>query len=292
MGILVSVVLPLALAFIMFTLGLGLTVEDFRRVLTRPKAFFTGAVSQILIVPFVALVLVVLFSPPAELAVGVMILAFCPGGVTSNIISKFANGDVALSVSLTAVVSLATILTVPFFVAWAVQHFMGAAAPPITITRLAVSVFLITTLPVALGVAIRHFASDFAQWILPWLSKISTVLFFIIVAAALASNWSTFIEFMAILGPISILLNLVLMVLGLCLAIALGLTSAEAKTISVETGIQNGTVGIALGAIIGAQAAQTDGFSAYSLPSAGYGVTMFLVTLPIVYLLRNRNPGG
>ena len=214
MGILVSVVLPLALAFIMFTLGLGLTIEDFRRVLLRPKAFFTGAVSQILIVPFVALVLVVLFSPPPELAVGVMILSFCPGGVTSNIISKYANCNVALSVSLTAVVSLATILTVPFLVAWAVQHFMGADAPPITITRLAVSVFLITTLPVALGVAIRHFASEFAQWILPWLSKISTALFAIIVVAALASNWSIFIEFMAILGPISILLNLVLMLLG------------------------------------------------------------------------------
>ena len=288
MGILVSVVLPLALAFIMFTLGLGLTVEDFRRVLVRPKAFLTGATSQILIVPFVALVLVVLFSPPAELAVGIMILSFCPGGVTSNIISKFARGDVALSVSLTAVVSLATILTVPFLVAWAVQHFMGSAAPPVTITRLAVSVFLITTLPVALGVAIRHFASDFAQWILPWLSNISTALFAIIVVAALAGNWSIFIENLAVLGPVLIVLNLVLIVLGLCLAIALGLTAGEVKTIAVETGIQNGTVGIALGAIIGAQA---DGFSAYALPSAVYGITMFVVTLPIVYWLRNRQPG-
>ena len=288
MGILVSVVLPLALAFIMFTLGLGLTIDDFRRVLVRPKAFFTGAVSQILIVPFVALVLVVLFSPPPELAVGVMILSFCPGGVTSNIISKFANGDVALSVSLTAVVSLATILTVPFLVAWSVQHFMGADAPPITITRLAVSLFLITTLPVTLGVAIRHFAADFAQWILPWLSNIATALFVIIVIAALAGNWGVFIDNLALLGPVLIVLNLVLIVLGICLAVALGLTVAEAKTIAVETGIQNGTVGIALGAIIGAQA---EGFSAYALPSAVYGITMFVVTLPIVFWLRNLRLG-
>ncbi|MEP1207441.1 MAG: bile acid:sodium symporter family protein [Rhizobiaceae bacterium] len=289
MGILVSVVLPLALAFIMFSLGLGLTVADFQRVALRPKAFFTGAVSQMLIVPFIALVLIVVFSPPAELAVGIMILSFCPGGVTSNIISKFARGDVALSVSLTAVISLVTILTVPFLVALSIQMLMGSDAPNITITSLAFSVFLITTLPVAIGVAIRHYATDFAMRYLPWASNISTALFGIIVVAALASNWSLFVENLAVLGPILVVLNILLIILGISLAVAVGLSPGEVKTIAVETGIQNGTLGIALGAIVGAQAT---GFSAYALPSAVYGITMLLVTVPIVMWLRSKQPGG
>lgn len=285
MGILVSVVLPLALAFIMFSLGLSLTLDDFRRVLVRPLAFFTGAVSQILVVPFIALVLVVLFAPPAELAVGIMILSFCPGGVTSNIISRLARGDVALSVSLTAVVSLATILTVPFFVAWSVNYFMGSDAPPITITSLAISVFLITTLPVAIGVAVRHFATGFADKSEPILSKIATALFVIIVVAALATNWAVFVENVVILGPVLILMNVILLILGICLAVIVGLSWEEVKTIAVETGVQNSTVGITLGAIIGAEAA---GFSAFALPSAVYGITMYLVTLPVVMWLRTR----
>ena len=188
MGILISVVLPLALAFIMFSLGLSLTLDDFKRVLVRPLAFCAGAISQMALVPFIALVLVVLFQPPPELAVGIMILSFCPGGVTSNIISQLARGDVALSVTLTAVVSLASILTVPLLVAWSVAYFMGAEAPPITITRLAISVFLITTLPVAIGVLTRHFATGFADRAEPILSKIATALFVIIVVMSWGLN--------------------------------------------------------------------------------------------------------
>jgi BASS family bile acid:Na+ symporter len=205
--------------------------------------------------------------------------------VTSNIISQLARGDVALSVSLTAVVSLATILTVPFFVAWSVNYFMGADAPPITITSLAISVFLITTLPVAIGVALRHFASGFADKAEPILSKAAMVLFIVIVVAALATNWGVFIENVVILGPVLILLNIILLILGVCLAVAVGLSWEEVKTIAVETGVQNSTVGITLGAIIGAEAA---GFSAYALPSAVYGITMYLVTLPVVMWLRTR----
>ena len=285
MGILITVVLPLALAFIMFTLGLGLTVADFRRVLVRPLAFFTGAISQMAIVPFVTLVLVVLFKPPPELAVGIMILSFCPGGVTSNIISQFARGDVALSVSLTAVVSLASILTVPLLVAWSMNFLMGSDAPPISITKLALSVFLITTLPVALGVLVRHLATTTAQKLMPVLSKVATALFVIIVVAALASNWTTFIDNISVLGPILVLLNILLIILGISLAYGVGLTFEEVKTIAVETGVQNSTVGITLGAIVGAQAT---GFSAFALPAAVYGITMYLVTLPIVLWLRSR----
>ena len=285
MGILINVVLPLGLALIMFSLGLGLTFDDFARVGRRPKAFLTGAVGQIIIVPLIAFMLVGLFGLTLELAVGFMILSFCPGGVTSNMISKIAKGDVALSVSLTAVVSLLSMVTVPLLVAWSIIHFMGADAPPVTITKLAISMFLITTLPVLLGVALRHFAAGMAQKIEPSVSKLATVLFVIIVAAALASNWNLFVENLPVLGPALIVLNIVLMIVGGGLASLAGLNMAEVKTVAVETGIQNSTVGITLAAII---AAQATGFSAYALPAAVYGITMYFVTLPAVMWLRNR----
>ena len=285
MGILINVVLPLGLALIMFSLGLGLTFDDFARVGRRPKAFLTGAVGQIIIVPLIAFMLVGLFGLTLELAVGFMILSFCPGGVTSNMISKIAKGDVALSVSLTAVVSLLSMVTVPLLVAWSIIHFMGADAPPVTITKLAISMFLITTLPVLLGVALRHFAAGMAQKIEPSVSKLATVLFVIIVAAALASNWNLFVENLPVLGPALIVLNNVLMIVGGGLASLAGLNMAEVKTVAVETGIQNSTVGITLAAII---AAQATGFSAYALPAAVYGITMYFVTLPAVMWLRNR----
>ncbi len=285
MGILISVFLPLALAFIMFSLGLSLTVDDFKRVLVRPFAFLIGAINQMLLLPLVAFVLAVSFSLPPELAVGLMILSFCPGGVTSNIMAKLAKGDVALSVSLTAVISLASIITVPILVAWAVQRFMGADAPPVTITGLAVSMFLITTLPVVIGLTVRHFASEFANRTMPVLTKMATVLFVVIVVAALASNWSVFIDNLPVLAPALISLNILLLAIGFVVPRLLGLSSAEVKTIMVETGVQNSTVGITLGAIVGAQAA---GFSAYALPAAVYGITMYVVSLPIIMALRNR----
>ncbi|MEM8578804.1 MAG: bile acid:sodium symporter, partial [Pseudomonadota bacterium] len=198
-----------------------------------------------------------------------MILALCPGGVTSNIISRLARGDVALSVSLTAVISLLSILTVPVLTAWSVRHFMGAAAPEITVTSLSVAVFLITTVPVLLGVLIRHLAPGVAAAVDRPLSLLATVLFVIIVIAALAGNWQLFVDNVAVLGPALIALNAGLMLLGLALARAGGLSWPETKTVSVETGIQNATLGITLAALI---SGQSEGFSTYALPAAVYGI--------------------
>ena len=285
MGVLISVVLPLALAAIMLSLGLGLTVDDFKRVLVRPFAFCVGAANQLVLVPIIAFLIIIVFGISAELAVGIMILSFCPGGVTSNMISKLAKGDVALSVSLTAVISLVSMITVPILVAWSLSRFMGADAPPISITSLAISMFLITALPVLIGVLIRHFATGFANKVEPVFSKIATVLFVIIVIAALASNWNLFIENLLVLGPALIVLNVLLIVLGAVIAKICGLSLNEVKTIAIETGIQNSTVGITLGTIVAANAA---GFSAYSLPAAVYGITMYLVAAPAVAYFRGR----
>jgi len=286
MDILVNVVLPLSLAIIMFSLGIGLTIADFTRVLKAPRAFAAGALAQVIVLPAVAFGIVLMFNLPPALAAGVMLLAFCPGGVTSNVISKWARGDVALSVSLTAVISLLSLLTVPALTAWAVTHFMGENAPDISIASLTIAVFLITTVPVCLGVVVRRFATDFATRVEPLLSTLSSVLFIVIVLAAIAANWSLFTENLATLGPSLVALNIVLLGLGLALARIAQLNWQQTKTVAVETGIQNGTLGIALGTLI---ANQPDGFmSPLTLPSAIYGVTMYIVAAPFVAWFRSR----
>lgn len=293
MDFLVSVVLPLALAFIMLSLGLGLTLGDFRRVVERPRAFLAGALAQMVAVPLVALVLLMILPLPPMLAVGVMILSFCPGGVTSNLMSKLAGGDVALSVTLTGVVSILSILTVPLLVAWAVGAFMGADAPPVDVAGLAVTMFLITTLPVAVGVALRRLAPGFVLRIERVVARIAVVFFVVIVAAALAANWSLFVENLAVLGPILVLLNASLIALGILVGKALALDARSVRTVAVEAGVQNSTVGIALGAIVaagglaaGAAGGTESVFSGFSLPSAVYGITMYFVTLPAIAWLR------
>ncbi len=285
MEILINVILPLSLAIIMLSLGIGLTVDDFKRVFTRLHAFAIGAVAQVVLLPATAFVIAVAFGLRPEFAVGFMLLSFCPGGVTSNMITKLAKGDVALSVSLTAVISLVSMITVPLLTAWSVVHFLGDAAPEVNITSLAIAVFLITTLPVCLGLAIRHFAPGFAARIDRPLNIVATVLFIIIVVAALAGNWDTFVTNVAILGPALITLNLALLLLGLILGAATGLVWNERKTVSIETGIQNTTLGITLAALI---TGQTDGFSAIALPAAVYSITMYLCAAPFVAWYRTR----
>jgi BASS family bile acid:Na+ symporter len=281
---LVTVVLPLALAFIMLSLGFGLTLDDFRRVLVYPKAFAIGFLAQVAMVPIIAYLLLQVIQLPPELAVGVMILALCPGGVTSNLISKLARGDVALSVSLTGVVSLLSMVTVPFLVAFSVTSFMGAEAPPVNVTSLAISMALITTIPVLLGVIMRHFSPGLIMRIEPIVAKIAVVLFIIIVLAALATNWSLFIENLVTLSPILILLNILLIVLGMLIARLAGLNAQAVRTVAIEAGVQNSTVGIALGTIIAG--AGVTGFTAFTLPAAVYGITMYAVTLPFVLWFR------
>ncbi|MEL7131162.1 MAG: bile acid:sodium symporter family protein [Pseudomonadota bacterium] len=285
MDILVNVVLPLSLAIIMLSLGIGLTFADFGRVLRTPKAFAIGAVAQVLLLPAVTYVIVRAFDLPPVIAVGFMLLSFCPGGVTSNMIARLSQADVALSVSLTAVISLLSILTVPILAAWSVVHFMGDAAPDVSVAELAVSVFVIVTLPVLIGVLVRRYASGFAIRIEPFLSRLATFLFIIIVIAALAANWNIFIGNLGTLGPALVVLNVVLLLIGLVLARLAALPWDQSKTISVETGIQNATLGITLAALI---SGQTDGFSAMALPSGVYGILMYVVAAPFVVWFRSR----
>ena len=285
MDTLINVVLPLALAFIMLSLGIGLTFGDFGRVFKRLHAFGIGAGAQLVLIPLTTYIIVRLFGLPPEMGLGFMLLSFCPGGVTSNMITKLAKGDVALSVSLTAIISLLSIVTVPFLAAWAVVHFLGADGPDVSVTSLAVSMFLITTLPVLIGVTIRQIAPVFSQRAEPVFSTIASILFVVLIIAVLAGNWDTFIANLTTLGPALIVLIVTLMLVGLAVAKAAGLTWREVKTISLETGVQNATLGITLAAII---SGQTSGFSTMALPSAVYGILMYLVAAPFVVWYRKK----
>jgi BASS family bile acid:Na+ symporter len=287
MDSLITVFLPLALAIIMFSLGLGLTLDDFRRVFAAPKAFGIGAMSQIVILPIVAYAVAVLFGLSPELAVGLMILAFCPGGVTSNILTKFARGDLALSISLTGIISLVSVVTVPFLVAFAADHFMGVDAPPVNVTALAVSMFKITAVPVVLGMLLRHFAASLTATIEGFVENLALVLFIVVVVGALASNWTLFVSNLAVLGPAVVVLNVALLAIGLGLARTFALDGRQATAISIETGIQNATLGITVGSLIAEQAGALPPFS---LPSGVYGITMYLVSLPFVYWRRQSGP--
>jgi BASS family bile acid:Na+ symporter len=285
LDLLISVGLPISLAIIMLSLGIGLEIADFRRVISRRYPFAIGALCQVVLLPVVAFATVKLFGLPPEIAVGFMLLSFCPGGVTSNILSKLAKADVALSVSLTAVISLLSILTVPILAAWSISHFMGEDAPDVSISGLAIAMFLITTLPVAVGVSVRHFATAFAQRIDAPLSKLAAALFVLIVLAALAGNWRLFVDNLGIMGAGLISLNVALLLIGLGLARAANLSWNESKTISIETGIQNSTLGITLAALI---TGTESGFSPLALPSAVYGITMYAVAIPFLAWFRNR----
>lgn len=279
---LLEVGLPLSLAFIMFSLGFGLTFADFGRVLTMPRAVLTGVGLQVAAIPAVAYLLLQVMSLPPALAFGVMILSFCPGGVTSNILTKLGGGSVALSITLTALVSLLSVLTVPFLVGWAGQTFLKETAPEIDVMSIGLAMFAITAVPVLLGLLGRRFSGAKADAAERVISRAAIVLFVLIVAAAIATNWVLIVENITVLGPVLIALNVVLLILGVAVARLLGLSGAEGICISVEMGVQNATLGITVAGLV----AQVAGIPEYALPSALYGITMYLVTIPGLFVLR------
>ncbi len=276
----IDIILPLSLVFIMFSLGLSLTVNDFRNVARQPKVFAVGLINQMLLLPLVAFGLITLFGLSNEMAVGLMILACCPGGVTSNIITKMAKGDTALSISYTAVVSIVTVITLPVITGFSIHYFMGTNAPPINVLSLGLTMFLITAIPVAIGLFVHHKAQDFTTSFEPKASKISAILFVIIVIGALASEWDAFVNNVFVLGPSIITLIIVMLLVGYGTAHLFKMSEPQAVSVAIATGIQNATVGITVGNLI---LSGGDGLSVLSLPSGVYGILMYLVCLPIVF---------
>jgi BASS family bile acid:Na+ symporter len=282
----IDILLPLSLVFIMFTLGIGLTIEDFKNVLREPKAFGVGIINQMIILPIVTFFIVSLIILPNEMAVGMMILACCPGGVTSNIITKLAKGDTALSISYTAVASIATVVTLPLIVGFSMQYFMGSNAPTINILSLGLTMFLITSVPVCIGLYINTKYYNIIHVYIPIANKVSTILFIIIITGALASEWDTFMNNLYTLGPAIIALIIIMLFIGYNSAQWFSMSKKKAVTIAIESSIQNATVGITIGNLIFNQGT---GLSILSLPSGVYGILMYLVCLPFVFWFIKRN---
>ncbi|MEL6423905.1 MAG: bile acid:sodium symporter [Pseudomonadota bacterium] len=285
MNILLTVGLPVSLAIIMLSLGLGLRVEDFTRIVKVPKAFAIGAILQVVVLPVLAFIVLLAVSLPPALAFGFMLLAFCPGGVTSNILTRLAGGTLALSITLTAVVSLLSVLTVPILVSWSATYFMGLDAPDVNTTSLGISMFLIAAVPVGIGVALNHLAPRVAAAIEPIFAKLAVVLFVVIVVAALASNWTLFITNLPTLGPLLIGFNIAMLAIGYGGAVLAGLSVKDGVAIALEAGQQNSTVGIAIAGIIAGASATIPEFA---IPAGVYGLTMYAVALPFVWWSRRK----
>jgi len=281
----IDIFLPLSLLFIMFTLGLDLTIQDFKNIILTPKAFTIGIINQLVVLPAIAFLIIVTINISSEIAVGIMILACCPGGVTSNMITKLFGGDSALSISYTAIVSIVTVITLPFIVGYSTIYFMGENAPYINILSLGITMFFITVIPVCLGLYINMKHKSIANKFYPFANRISTFLFIVIVIGALASEWNTFINNLSLMGPAIIVLILIMLFVGYNSAKLFGINDKQAITIAIESGIQNATVGITIGNLI---LPSSSGLSIFSLPSGVYGILMYLVCLPFMFWFLNK----
>lgn len=282
MGIVTDIVLPLALAFIMFALGLGLTFADFARVARQPRDFLIGAASQLVLLPAVAWLLVSLWSLPPELALGVMIIAAAPGGVTSNILTALARGDVALSISLTAVISLVCVVTIPLIVIFAHDRLMGGATTgDISVARTAISVFAIVTVPVTIGLLVRHFADSVARRFEPAARHISTGLFIVVLAGAIYQERGNIVTYFAQAGLVTLSLNITMMILAYGIARLFASGPRQRTAIFIECGLQNGTLAIAVAALL-------FGGGLVAVPAATYSLIMFATALVFVAIARRR----
>ena len=279
----VTKIAPIALALIMLTLGLGLTTSDFTRVIKRPKDFLAGLICQVILLPIIAFVLIKILNVQPALALGVMIIAAAPGGVTSNILTKFANGDVALSVSLTAIISLLSILTVPFIVIKSADLLdINYLSKEISMSGISIKMFLVVTLPVVIGMLIRKFAQEFIIKKTALIEKISLTLFMIVFISIWLEEWDNIIMYISRAGVITLILNVTMMVLGFYVAKISASGIEQRKCISLECGLQNGTLAVFV-------STQIFDDIIYLIPTASYALIMFVTSIIFVLLLKKIN---
>tara|TARA_B100000287_G_scaffold273682_1_gene257743 strand:- start:42 stop:890 length:849 start_codon:yes stop_codon:yes gene_type:complete len=279
----VTKIAPIALALIMLTLGLGLTFKDFTRVFTQPKDFILGVICQLIILPIVAFILIKIFKTPLELALGVMIIAAAPGGVTSNVLTRFANGDVALSVSLTAIISLVSIISVPFIVFKSADILqVDYLSREISMIGISIKMFLVVTLPVIIGMIIRKFATIFISSNEKIIQRTSLLLFVIVFLAIWIEEWENITSYLKQAGVITLALNIVMMIIGYFMAKIFATGIEQRKCISLECGLQNGTLAVFV-------ASQIFNDIVYLVPTAAYALIMFVSSIFFVLFLKNKN---
>tara|TARA_B100000945_G_scaffold25927_1_gene18080 strand:- start:135 stop:983 length:849 start_codon:yes stop_codon:yes gene_type:complete len=279
----VSKIAPIALALIMLGLGLGLSIKDFTRILRNPKDFLVGFICQLILLPIVAYILILILRLPLEIALGLMIIAAAPGGVTSNVLTKFANGDVALSISLTAVMSLLSIISVPFIVINS-ANLLGVTniSSDISMTGIALKMALVVTVPVIIGMIIRGFAENFIISKINIINKITTILFIIVFAAIWIEERNNIFSYLAQAGFAVLILNIIMMTLAYFIAKKFATGIEQRKCISLECGLQNGTLAVFVATLMFNDVA-------YMVPTAAYALIMYITGFIFIYILRKSN---
>ena len=279
----VTKIAPIALALIMLGLGLGLSTRDFLRVINNPKDFTVGIICQLILLPIVAYILHLILRLPVELALGLMIIAAAPGGVTSNVLTKFANGDVALSISLTAIGSLISIFSVPFIV-FTSAKLLGVTdlSSDITMTGIALKMALVVTVPVILGMIIRRFAENFVLSNINIVNRITGILFIVVFAAIWIEERENIISYLGQAGLAVLILNVVMMTLAFYIAKGFATGIPQRKCISLECGLQNGTLAVFV-------ATQIFNDVAYMVSTAAYALIMYITGFIFIYILRDKN---
>jgi BASS family bile acid:Na+ symporter len=276
---------PLALGLIMLGLGMSLTIQDFLRVIKIPRDFLVGFVCQLVLLPIVAFLLIKLLSIPAELALGVMLIASAPGGVTSNILTKFADGDVALSISLTAIISLISIISVPFIVFTSMDFLEIGIQKEISMIGISLKMFFVVTVPVIIGMIIKHFAGNFTMKASLTMQRLSVALFVLVFVAIYIEEWDKIVSFITRAGQIALILNIVMMIIGFYVAKFFASGVAQQRCISLECGLQNGTLAV----FVGTQIFGGDSdLMVYLVPSAAYALVMMLTSIIFLFIIKKN----
>ena len=273
---------PVCLAIIMFGLGLGLTVADFKRVITIPRDFIVGFLGQVIILPIIAFTLIHLISMSPEMALGVMIIAAAPGGVTSNILTKFANGDVALSITLTSVISLISVITVPLIVYNSASFLGFEATKEISMINIAAKMFFVVTVPVIFGMIVRSFMAEFILSKTLLVQRLSVILFLVVFISIWVEEWDRIISFIIRAGLVAFILNITMIFIGYYMAKFLASGLEQRKCISLECGLQNGTLAVFV-------ATQLFEDIVFMVPTAAYALIMFLTSIIFVLIVRKIN---
>ena len=278
MGIITDVILPLSLAFIMFSLGLGLSLSDFTRVFFKPRDFLIGLLFQVIVLPIVALIIVYFWPLTPELAIGVMILAAAPGGVTSNVLTSYAKGNIALSISLTAINSILCVITVPVILIISLSLLgYGGLNEGQSLLNVAFQMFLIVTIPVILGVLLSSFLSSFEKIA----KNISIILFALVLLGAIISQRENVISYFAQAGLVMLSLNVIMMIIVYFLSTSFNVSKETFRCWLMEAGLQNGTLAIVVANTFFAS-------TVYLIPAAIYSLIMYATALPLIYFLRRN----
>ena len=273
---------PICLAIIMFGLGLGLTISDFMRVIRTPRDFMVGFLSQVILLPIIAFGLILIIPMPIEIAMGVMIIAAAPGGVTSNVLTKFANGDVALSVSLTAIVSLLAIFIVPMII-FNSANFIGVEIiKEISMASIAVKMFFVITIPILFGMIVRSLMTDFVISKTLIIQRISIILFMVVFISIWVEEWDKIVSFIVRAGLVAGILNLVMVFVGYYVAKMFASGIPQRKCISLECGLQNGTLAVFV-------TTQLFDDLVFMVPTAAYALIMFVTSIFFVLIVRKIN---